>query len=90
MIVEFLASLGRNIGSFFAGLFGAIDLPSFVTDSAPALYNFLDDASGLGVWVPWAVISAVLGARVTVYLVAFAAKLAQKVWGLVPVVGGSG
>jgi len=90
VIVEFLASLGGSIATFFAGFFGTIEIPAFVSDSAPVLYDFLDSASGISAWIPWAVISPVLGARVSVYLVAFVARLAQKIWGLVPVVGGSG
>jgi hypothetical protein len=90
VIVEFFINSGAMIAEFFAGIFAAVALPSFVVDAMPMMQGFLQSASGLAIWIPWAMISLTVGSLVTFYLVMFGTRLVQKIWGLVPVVGGSG
>ncbi len=90
MITEYLIGLGTSIATFFGTLFQTWTIPDWATNGLSGLHDFLLSAAGLGVWFPWQVLSIVVGGLVTLYGIGFAAKLVQKIWGLVPVVGGSG
>lgn len=90
MIVEWLMSLGAAVSGFFADFFAEVDVPGWLTNSTGSVYAFLSGASGLGNWFPWAILSACIGVSLTVYAISLLARVVQKVWGLIPVIGGSG
>lgn len=90
MIVEWLVSVGLGFAGWLATLFPPIDIPTWVTDPITVVYDFLDAASGLGIWFPWAVLSAVVGGLVTIWLVTFGAKLVRAVASYLPFFGGAG
>lgn len=90
MILEFLVSLGAGSVAWIATLFPTVVLPEWVSTSSASVYGFLDSASGLGVWVPWAAISVVFGGLLTFYLVMFGVSVFFKAAKHIPLVGGGG
>lgn len=90
MIIEWIASVGSGIGAWIGTLFQPIVLPAWVTDPLAVIYDFLDSASGLGVWFPWQVLSWVVGGLVTIFSITFGAKLVREIVKHIPFVGGAG
>lgn len=88
MIVDWIIGLGSGIVTWIAGLFPKLPLPAFVTDSLNTLYAFMNTASGIGNWIPWAAIGTIVGIVVTWFLAVFGIKLILLIWRLIPVVGG--
>lgn len=90
MIIEFIIGVGSDVAAWFSTLFASWEVPEWVADPLAAVYSFLDTASGLGVWFPWAVLAGVVGSLVTVFAVTFGAKLVREIAKHIPFVGGAG
>ena len=88
MITGFLITTGTGLLTWLAGLFPTLTLPSWVTTSVQGLFDFMSTASGLGNWIPWAVIGSVVGFVITWFLAVFGVKLVLLIWSKIPVIGG--
>lgn len=90
MIIEWIIGIGMSFGKFMATLFPVVDIPDWIEDPLDAVYGFLDSASGLGIWFPWAVLSIVIGTLVTVFIAGLGTKLIREIAKHLPFVGGGG
>jgi len=90
MITEWFISLGTGLTAWLGGLFDDIEVPEEFTDALQSVYDFLDNASGIGIWTPWLAIGIASAASVTVFGIAAGAMGVRQAAKHIPFVGGGG
>lgn len=90
MIVEWFLGLIETVVEWFFSLFDGFEIPSAISSPDSAFGELLGNVHGLGVWVPWGVIAAVVGAVLLTWITMFVIKLVKQVLAHVPAFGGAG
>ena len=90
MIVEWFLDLVMGFVDWFLGLFDDWELPSIFSSPPSEIYTVVGFVDSLGVWVPWAVITTVVVAVISVYAVMFIIKIVKQILAHVPAFGGAG
>lgn len=90
MISEFFLNLAVGFVGWLAGLFGEWDPPAELTGMATAAQSLVTQFASLGVWVPWGVIAACVGAAVASWAIVLGIKTIRAAAAHIPGVGGSG
>lgn len=89
MIAEWFVGLFAGIQTWFVGLFGTAAVPEWLSTVASFLGDVTARASGLGAWLPWALMGTVGGGLLTLWGALWLVKGVRWVWGLTPFSGGS-
>jgi hypothetical protein len=90
MIVEWLAGVAMDLAVAIANLFPGVVIPDFMLDGRQALYGFLAQQSGLGVWFDFVALTVALAATSAVYAIALTVRLIRAAVAHVPQFGGAG
>jgi hypothetical protein len=70
--------------------FSGVDFAPWVTQLDINVGTVLSYLSGLGVWIDWAFVSAVLGGVALIWTICFSVKLVLRIVSHIPEVGGAG
>lgn len=89
MISEWFIGLINTIATWFLSLFPEWEPPAEIVNFDSTLNGFLASFSGLGVWVPWALLVTCVVITIGAYLVGLTVRAARWVLGLVPTMGGN-
>lgn len=90
MISEWFLGLALGAVGWLAGLFGEWEPPAELTDMATQAQVLVGQFASLGVWVPWGVIAACVGASVTTWAIVLGIKTVRAAAAHIPAIGGSG
>lgn len=90
MVTEWFLWLGATISDWFATLLPSDDAPSWFKSLGDQFNVLLSGADGLGVWVGWSTVTAIILVCVSIYTTLLIVKAAMRVWSYVPFVGGAG
>lgn len=88
MITEWIINLGIALADWFVSLLGTDDPPEWLNTLATWLGGLVASASGLGVWIPWALGFGVSGIVLALWLSGFLIKGVRWLVGLIPTMGG--
>lgn len=89
MIVDFALDTAEDFVSWLVGLFPAdFEVPEWLIGLASLVGQVLAGASGMGVWVPWALIITVVAGTYVLWSAGFLVKFARWLLGLLPTMGG--
>jgi hypothetical protein len=89
MITEWFIGLFNSIIQWVIDLFGDAEPPEWMTGIGGFLAELFARASGLGAWVPFALVGIVGGTVLTTWGVLWLVKLFRWGYGLTPFSGGS-
>lgn len=90
MITEFFLNLAAGIVSWIASLFPAWTPPAEFTQLSGMVSTVMGWFVGLGVWVPWSVISTCAAVQLAVWAIALGVKTVRAAAAHIPLFGGSG
>lgn len=91
MIVEWLLSLGANVGIWLSSFVPTFDAVNGVVIPANSfMFALIQGIGSLGVWIPFQTIGTCVGIALNLYLVSFAFRIVRVVLGHVPLFGGNG
>jgi hypothetical protein len=88
MVTEFFLGVIAGIVDWFLGLFPEWVVPAELVSFDDTLNGFIGSFSGLGVWVPWALLVVCVGIAIASYLVGLAVRAGRWILGLAPTMGG--
>lgn len=89
MIVEAIFNVVGAFLAFVVGLFPTRDPASWVSSMGPAIQTVWNAAAGMGAWIPWSNVSAVVQAVIGAMLTGLAIRLIRVVLSLFTGGGGS-
>lgn len=75
---------------WLASLFPEYEAPDWLTNPSGAFATLYQTIDGLGYWVDFVALGAIVGTVCTLYAVAFGIKLVRAIIAHVPAVGGAG
>jgi len=90
MIVEWFLGFCVWVGTFVFGLFPTEDAQATVSGLSGAIATVVSYTSGLGVWIPWALIGAAILFTFTAWAAIFVFKIVRQLLAHVPFFGGTG
>lgn len=91
MITEWFMGLGGMVLDFLFGVMPPIPNESaFIINPNDLLTPFMAGINGLGVWLPWQVLTFFLPLVLSVYLISLFARALRAVLGHIPLIGGNG
>lgn len=89
MIFEGIVDVFVGFVNFVLGLLPDAPPPSWFTDADGYLRNTIDAASGLGAWIPWQLVTTVVGSVLACVAIGFGIKLVRIVASFFTAGGGS-
>jgi len=89
VITEFFYGLGAGFASWVISWFDGVEVPQWVTAFSDILAQIVAGAAGLGSWIPWVLLAAVVGVTLVIWLSGFTVKAVRWLVGWVPTMGGS-
>jgi hypothetical protein len=89
MITEFFYTMAAGFASWVISLFDGMATPQWVGSFSDILAQVVAGGSGMGSWVPWALLWGVIGVTLLIWLTGFTVKSARWLVGWVPTMGGS-
>ena len=89
MITEWFIELGLMLAEWLLGLL-AFELPTWFTDSEGLLVDLSAQVGGLGVWIPWSVMTAVALTVIGNWLLVYVVKIVKQLLAHIPQIGGAG
>lgn len=90
MITEWLVSVGAGFGAWVATLFPELELPDWFTGVDDIVNGVFAYGDGLGAWVAWDIVPAILLLPIAIWAVGLTVRAARAAIGHVPFVGGKG
>lgn len=90
MIVEWLLGLASTITQWFWSLWPDWTAPAFLTDVSSQINGVLSNLAGVGAWVDWPYVLAVVAAVLIAWGLGFGVKVIRAVASYLPFIGGSG
>lgn len=90
MIIEWLLGIGATVSNWFASLFPVWEPPEFLATFDDIVNDVLQNVGGIGVWADWVFILVVVGAVVSVWLIALGIKVIRAIAAHIPFFGGAG
>lgn len=89
MITEWLIDMALAVVDWFVSLFGDATVPDWLTGVSGWISDLLQNAAGLGAWIPFVLLATVAGSVFGTWLVLWIVKAIRWIWGLTPLSGGS-
>jgi hypothetical protein len=90
VVTELVMRVGVWALVSLAGLLHLPDVPSWLSGAGASISSLGSYLTGLGGWIPWAVIAGVITTWVVVLGASVGIKLVRLAWSYVPFVGGAG
>lgn len=89
MIVEWLWGIATGFAGWVLSWFDGFELPDWWFTFSDVIAQVVASAVGMGAWVPWEVLFAVIGILVGTYALLISIKGARWLVGWIPTMGGS-
>lgn len=90
MIVQAFLDFAVGVMGWVLAPLQAVDFAPWVTQMDVNVGTVLGYLGGLGVWIDWSFVAAVLGGVALIWGICFAVKILLRLWAFVPQVGGAG
>ncbi|GAA2084158.1 hypothetical protein GCM10009840_21060 [Pseudolysinimonas kribbensis] len=90
MIVQWLIDVATGFAAWFASLFPVWEPPEWLVHLDDQVNPVLDNLAGVGAWVDWTFILAVVSAVLLCWGITLSIKVLRAVASYLPFIGGAG